>query len=111
LAGIWGASLLISLAWVLGQMNLALPITRLIWAVESLAREVGLIKDLLVALIPSPELILASFMARMSNVVDAVERAFSGDLATISLVMFAGLVVLMIVWIDSYYFATVRQKS
>jgi hypothetical protein len=111
LAGIWGASLLLSLAWLVGQMNLALPITRLIWSVESLGREIGLIKDVLIAMIPSPEIALTSFMARLTDVVASVQRAFSGDIATISLVMFAGLVVLMIVWVDSFYFATIRQKS
>jgi hypothetical protein len=110
LAAIWAVSMLVSLFWLFGRGTVVVPLARLAVAITDVVHNAGLIINLAVAMIPSPEVAVTWFLSHATILTTAVERAFSSDFGTVSLVMFAGLVLLMTVWLDSYFFATVREK-
>lgn len=110
LASAWGASLLISLFWLLGQISLVIPLSRLAVFMSDSLREAGLVKSLIFAFLPSPDLAVAWTLARATELAVTIQRAFSSDLVTVNLVIFAGVVVVMIIWLDGLYQSILRQK-
>ncbi len=110
LAAAWGASLLISLFWLLGQISLSIPLTRFAALLSDSLRMAGLLKSLMFTFVPSPNLAVAWSMARATELMGSIHRAFSSHLVTVNLVMFAGLVIVMFIWFDSLYQSVLRQK-
>jgi len=112
LAAIWGTSLLVSLFWLLAQINIGLVVARSVAAVSGFLHQSEATLSLLVAVLRlffDPASIW--FLGQLSGVAGAVERALTAQVGPANMILVAGLVLLMIASVDKLYSSTLRQRS
>lgn len=110
IAAIWGASLLISMFWLLAQINMGLVVARSVAIVSNLQHETEAIMSLLVAaVLPFFDPASIWFLGQLSGVAGAIERALTAQVGPANMIVVAGLVLLMIATVDKLYNSTMCQ--
>ena len=110
LAAIWGVSLLVSLFWIVGQLDFASIVARGIVYGQELNSQLALVLFALGGLLPHIEISALQYLTPLLGVWDSVVGAFSTDSDHLNLVVLAGTVLAMIAWIDHLFLSSLRQE-
>ena len=111
LAAIWGASLLVSLFWMITQLDIAGLLARTLLAGLDWYRDLNVTLFAMSGLLPHLESSLLHYFTPLLGVWDSVIGAFTTDVGKVNLVVVAGAVLLMVAWIDHLFLSSLRQEQ
>jgi hypothetical protein len=110
LAAIWGVSVLVSLFWIVGQLDFASLVARGMVYGHELYSQLTLGFFFLGGLLPHFEINALQYLTPLQGVWDSVVGAFSADVSHVNLVIVAGVVLLIVAWIDQLFLSSLRQE-
>jgi hypothetical protein len=110
-AAIWGMSLLVSLFWIVGQLDFASLIARGMVYGHELYGQMSLALFALGGLLPHFEIGALQYLTPLLGVWDSVVEAFSTDSNHPNLVVLAGTVLAIIAWLDHLFLSSLRQEQ
>ena len=110
-AAIWGASLLVSLFWIVGQLDLTSLVARGMVYGHELYSQMTLMLFAAGSLLPHFEISALQHLAPLQGVWDSVVGAFHTDSDHLNLVVLAGTVLAMIAWLDHLFLSSLRHEQ
>jgi hypothetical protein len=110
LATIWGVSFLVSLFWMVAQIDFASLVARALTTGLELYSQFTLASFALSSLLPHFEINALQYLTPLLGVWDSVVGAFSTDSDHLNLVVLAGTVLAMIAWIDHVFLSSLRRE-
>lgn len=110
LVAIWGTSLLVSLFWMVAQLDFASLVVRVLTSGHELHSQLALVLFALGGLLPHFEISALQYLSPLLGVWDSVVGAFTTDSDHLNLVVLAGTVLAMIAWIDHCFLSSLRQE-
>ncbi|MEW5795725.1 MAG: hypothetical protein AB1772_05125 [Candidatus Zixiibacteriota bacterium] len=110
-AGIWLASLAISLLWLVGQVPVDLIIVQAAGAVMNWQQQVVAMLNVLSAVFPLSDMVAIWVVAPLASAVDTVQRALVVEGGPANTIVLAGMALALIAWVDCLYQTTLRQRN
>jgi len=110
LAAIWGTSLLVSMFWMVTQLDIASLVARMLTSGYELSSQMTLVLFALGGLLPHFEISALQHLTPLMGVWDSVVGAFSTDVNQTNLVIVAGAVLLIVAWVDHLFLSSLRQE-
>jgi hypothetical protein len=110
LAAIWGVSLLVSLFWMVAQIDFASLLARVLTSGYELYSQLTLVLFALGGLMPHVEINALQYLTPLLGVWDSVVGAFSTDVGRVNIVIIAGTVLLIVAWIDHLFLSSLRRE-
>jgi hypothetical protein len=110
LAAIWGVSLLVSLFWIVAQIDFASLVARVLTSGYELFSQFALVLFALGGLMPHIEINALQYLTPLLGVWDSVVGAFSTDVGHVNVVIIAGTVLLIVAWVDHLFLSTLRRE-
>jgi hypothetical protein len=110
MAAIWGASLLISLFWIIAQLDIASLVARSMVMGYELYRELTVALFALGGLVPHFEIGILHYFTPLIGVWNSVVGAFNTDVSKVNLAIVAGAILLIVAWIDHLFLSSLRQE-
>lgn len=110
LAAIWGVSLLVSLFWIVAQIDLASLVARVLTSGYELYSQVTLVLFALGGLTPHVEINALQCLTPLLCVWDSVVGAFSTNVSQVNIVIIAGTVLLIVAWVDHLFLSSLRRE-
>jgi len=110
LGAIWGVSLLVSLFWIISQLDFASLMARTIVYSQQLVGQTTVVLSALLSTWSHPEVQLLTYLTPLLGVWDSVVGALSTKLNHYNLMVLAGTVLAMIACVDRLFLSSLRQK-
>jgi predicted anti-sigma-YlaC factor YlaD len=110
MAAIWGTSLLISLFWIIAQLDFVSLAARSLVTGYEWYRELTVALFALGGLLPRFEIGVLQYFTPLLGVWDSVVGAFSTNASKVNLTIVAGAILLIVAWIDRLFLSSLRQE-
>ena len=110
MAAIWGTSLLISLFWIIAQLDVASLVARSMVTGYEWYRELTVALFALGGLVPRFEIGVLHYLTPVIGVWNSVVGAFNTDVSKVNLAIVAGSILLMVSWIDRLFLSSLRRE-
>ena len=110
MAAIWGASLMISLFWIVAQLDIASLVARSMVTGYEWYRELTVALFALGGLVPRFEIGVLHYLTPVIGVWNSVVGAFNTDVSKVNLAIVAGSILLMVSWIDRLFLSSLRRE-